>query len=165
VKLNSVRQISHSGQYLCEQTVDIMGKNGIFEGVRILGPFRENTQVELSASDAFAIGIDAPVRISGDLNRSGSCTIKGPCESLKTKFQTIIPTRHLHCNDQIARKLGLKHLETISVEFVDDEKQCIDHVVVRVHPTFANEFHISADEASHLWIQPHHRIRVCSKKD
>lgn len=160
-ELTPSRPIGHRGQFLSAQTVDLVGENGFFEGVRVLGPFREETQVELSAADAFAIGIDAPVRISGDLARSGVCSIKGSCGMIQAKSHTIIPARHLHCNDQVARKLGLNHHETVTVELVEDLTQRIEHVVVRVHPTFANELHISSDEAARLWLLSHHRIRVC----
>lgn len=161
VELIAQRELAHRGQFLCEQTVDLIGTQGFFEGVRILGPFRDQTQVELSAVDAFAIGINAPVRISGDMARSGTCTLKGTHGSVNAKSQTIIPARHLHCNDQTAKQIGLNHHQTVTVHLVDAPSQCIEHVVVRVHPTFANELHISSDEAARLWLLSHHRVRLC----
>ncbi len=158
------RPIGHRGQFLSEQTVDLVGKNGLFEHVRILGPFREKTQVELSASDAFAIGITAPVRVSGDLLHSGHCRLRSNQTEIKVSSQTIIPARHLHCNDHTAKQLGLSHHEIIAVELLDSDAQKIEHVIVRVHPTFSNELHLSSDEAATLWLEPHHRIRLCSKK-
>lgn len=160
--LTPSRPIGHRGQYLCTETVDLLGKHGLFERVRVIGPFREHTQVELSASDAFAVGVDAPVRVSGDVQRSGTCTLKGACGSVNIKSQVIIPARHLHCNEQLARELGLTHHDTVTVEFVDQPSERIEHVIVRVHPSFANELHLSADEAATLWLLSNQRIRVCS---
>ena len=159
--LSPLRPLGHHGQFICKETVDLIGERGLFKHVRILGPVREVTQVELSAADAFAIGVDAPVRPSGDTDRSGTCQIRNATTSLIAKSQIIIPARHLHCNDQTARMLGLTHHQIVTVALLDDSTEIIEHVVVRVHPTFANEFHISSDEAAQLWLQSTHRIRVC----
>lgn len=164
VELIPVRPIGHRGQFLSEQTVDVIGKSGLFERVRILGPFRETTQVELSASDAFAIGIAAPVRVSGDLLHSGHCKLRSEQAEVKVSSQTIIPARHFHCNDHTARELGLSHHAIIAVELTQADAQTLEHVIVRVHPTFSNELHLSTDEAASLWIEPHHRIRLCLEK-
>jgi len=143
--------IGHRGQAVCDLTVTVVGKNGSLEHVRVLGPHREKTQVELAASDAFALGIQAPVRISGDLSRAGACTLVGTEGEISLRGVAIIPARHLHCRPQEAERLGIKHHDTINVH-VPGRDQRIEHVSVRVHPTFALEFHLSADEAAEHWL-------------
>lgn len=149
--LASICSIGHRGQDVCDVTVSVAGNNGMIERVRVLGPCRAVTQVELPASDVFALGINAPVRVSGDLSRSGSCTLVGPEGEITLKSAVIIPARHLHCRPQDAKKLGIGHHDRIDLQ-IPDRGDIIEHVTVRVHPTFALEFHLSADEAAEHWI-------------
>ena len=160
-ELCSETDLGHYGQFVSSMSVEVRGKNGCFEHVRVLGPFREQTQIELSASDVAAIGIRAPLRISGDLVRAGSCMIKGPCGSMHARARVLIPARHLHLNVQAAKQLGVAHSDLTRLRSTHHPSQLIDHVTVRVHPTFANEFHLSVDEAAHYWIQTGHEMTVC----
>lgn len=155
----NLMDVEHRGQHVLEQTVQVIGATGVFERVRVLGPFRASTQVELSASDAFSIGVEAPVRISGDLSRSGTCELKGPAGSVKAVSTTIIPVRHLHCSTKVADQLGVQHLDIVSVQ-TSSSNQVIPHVVVRVHPTFATVFHPSNDEAAEWWLQTGDHVTI-----
>ncbi len=160
-EFTSVGGIGHRGQYVYKETVTIVGKNGHFEHVRVLGPHREQTQVELSASDAHAIGINAPVRLSGDLSRSGSCTIRGVSGELKGTYTTIIPARHLHCGQTHAKELGLTHDDVVHLAPHTRPETRIEHVTVRVHPTFSTELHITSDEAAEFWLQGGDHVILC----
>ncbi len=147
--LESEFEMSHRGQFIAKQTVTIIGQSGAFEHVRILGPERSQTQVELSASDAHSLGVKASLRVSGDIERSARVLIRGPQGEVDAKSSTIIPIRHVHLPSSTAEAKGLGHGDVVSVQW---GKYMIDHVVVRVHPTFSQEFHLTADEAAEFWI-------------
>lgn len=146
------QDLGHRGQMVCQQTVSIVAEKGRLDDVRVLGPVRSETQLELSPTDAYALGVNAPLRVSGDLIRSGSCTIIGPEGEVEANSVAILPARHLHCRPQDAERLGVAHHDTISVS-IPERDLTIDHVVVRVHPTFGLEFHLSTDEAAEYWLQ------------
>lgn len=159
--LKPLAPIGHFGQFVSDLMVEVQGKTGFLDEVRVLGPFREQTQVELSLSEASAIGIRAPLRVSGDLSRSKGCLLRGPSGTVRARSCVIVPARHLHVNDKSARELGLEHGQRISVQTSHDAPQRIDHVSVRVHPTFANEFHLTADEAAQHWLHTGHHVFLC----
>lgn len=148
--LSSDRELEHRGQFVADQRVQVIGPSGIFDQVCVLGPERSKTQVEFSASDAHSIGVKAPLRVSGDLDRSASVTLKGPVGQLEAKMTTIIPIRHLHLPTAIASENSLEQGMVVSVNF---GKKVIEHIVVRVHPTFSPALHVSIDEAAELWLQ------------
>ncbi|KKW36702.1 MAG: Phosphate propanoyltransferase [Candidatus Giovannonibacteria bacterium GW2011_GWA2_53_7] len=148
--LTPVRSLEHREQVVYRETVDLVGKAGRLERVRILGPARAQTQVEISASEAFALGIDAPVRVSGDLKRSGNGELVGPHGKVKVRSRVIIPARHIHCSASDAKKLGMKHEQLVSVKTADGST--IEHITLRVHPTFRPAFHLTADEAAEYWL-------------
>lgn len=146
--------LPHRGQFSSDQTVRIIGVNGVeMERVRVLGPERDESQVELSPTEAFALGIDAPVRLSGDLSRTGSCVLVGPVGSVSVKTGVIIPARHLHCSPHDAAKLGVEQHQLVTLAPVGQPETTIELVSVRVHPSFSLSFHLTHDEASEFWIQ------------
>lgn len=153
-KLTKLSELPHRGQFVCDQTVTLVGPNGVqIERVRVLGPSRDATQVELSPTEAFALGLDVPVRLSGDLSRTAGCTLVGPEGSVSLKSGVIIPARHLHCGEREAAKLGLAHHQLVTVAPVGRPETAIELVTVRIHPTFALALHLSYDEASEFWLE------------
>lgn len=147
-------QLSHRGQHVTGNTVDVIGKNGVqIERVRVFGPSRDATQVELSPTEAFALGTDVPVRLSGDLKRTAGCTLSGPRGTVELGSGVIIPARHLHCGERDAARLGLSHHQLVTVSPVGRPETRIELVTVRVHPTFALELHLTYDEASEFWLE------------
>ncbi len=160
-KLTKRSELAHRGQFVADQTVRVVGPNGVeLEQVRVLGPEREETQVELSPTEAFALGIDAPVRLSGDLSRTGSCELIGPEGSVALKAGVIIPARHLHCNERDAAKLGVEHHQLVTAVPVGHPEAAIELVSVRVHPTFALSLHLTHDEASEFWTENGDEITI-----
>lgn len=151
--LTKEHEIDQRSQFIAEEKVAIVGPNGSFDTVAVLGPERAQTQVELSVSDAFAIGIKAPLRISGDLERSATVILRGPEGEVKATMSTIIPIRHLHLPPELAEEQRLKHLDIIKVQLVDRPHITLDQVVVRIHPTFLPGLHITKDEAAADWLQ------------
>ena len=148
-----IRAMDQRDQFVSRQQVCVCGPNGSFPEVSVLGPERSRTQVELSASDAFAIGVDAPLRLSGDLDRSATVLLKTPLGEVHAKVSTIIPIRHLHLSPSLAQSLGMAHQDIVSVSLKGREDSLFHQVVVRVHPTFSPAFHLTKDEAAPGWIQ------------
>ncbi len=159
--LSVASNLRHKGQVVYDQVVEIVGKESSINFVRILGPARAITQVELSPSDALLLGIRAPVRHSGDLARAGSCKIKGPRGMVRATSQVIIPARHLHCHAQAAKKLGVTNNAVVTLQHLERTDVLLHHVLVRVHPTFSLELHLHADEASALWLSDHDLFTIC----
>lgn len=160
-KLTKLAELPHRGQFVCDQTVKVVGVNGVeLEGVRVLGPARDETQVELSPTEAFALGVDVPVRLSGDLSRTAACTLVGPAGQVSLKSGLIIPARHLHCSDRDAAALGVAHHQLVTVAPVGRPETRIELVTVRVHPTFALGMHLTYDEASEFWIETGDRVII-----
>ncbi len=155
-------ELEHRGQVLYQESVTISGRKGEIESVRILGPARRNTQVEVSFSDAVLLGTRAPIRHSGDVKRAGSCKLISETGSIRAPSTVIIPARHLHCSDRIAKKLHLKNQQVVSLEHADRPDLILSHVLVRVHPTFALELHVSEDEAAAHWLTSGDPFILCS---
>lgn len=155
------KELELKGQYVYEDTVDIEGNTGMIEFVRILGPERKETQVELSQTDAFAIGLHAPTRQSGDLSRAANCTIIGPVGSVFAKASVIIPARHLHISDRLAKKMQIKNRDVVTLQHIERSEIVFSQVFVRVHPTFSLEFHLTSDEAAHDWLHSGDLFELC----
>ncbi|MBU1705386.1 propanediol utilization protein, partial [Patescibacteria group bacterium] len=119
----------------------------------------EQSQVELSELDAAAAGIEAPVRLSGDCTAAGQCRLLGPAGEC-TVTSVIIPARHLHLPDHLARAHGLRHHQRVRLIPHDHPGQPIKEVVVRVHPTFAPELHLTGDEAAAFWLQTGDQVKL-----
>lgn len=143
-------ELGHKGQVVYRETVAVLGENGLLEHVRVLGPAREETQLELSAVEAAALGLDCPVRLSGDLSRAASVRLRGPNGEIKRRC-AIIPARHLHVNHLDAQRLGIGNGDIVTL-MADRDGSHVEHVTVRVHPTFATECHLTSDEAAELWL-------------
>lgn len=146
-KMKIVKDLSQTGQYAYEEKVTVKGPKGEF-AVRVLGPCRKQTQVELSFSDARQLGLEAQVRVSGDLADTTGCTLVGPKGSIQIKEGVINDMRHLHVSDAEAEELGLKNGDVISVRIPGDTPIIVEHVAVRVNPTFRKNIHLDTDEAN-----------------
>ena len=140
--------LSQPGQFACEETVDIVGPKGRIEGVRVLGPERSATQVEISRTECFKLGVQAPVRMSGDLADTPGLRIEGPAGAVDIAEGAICARRHLHASPQEALMLGLRHRDEISVRVEGERSLIFNEVAVRVGPEYRLEAHIDTDEAN-----------------
>ncbi|MFT3951577.1 MAG: phosphate propanoyltransferase [Oscillospiraceae bacterium] len=148
-KLTPKKDLSQPGQFACEERVTVVGTKNKLANVSILGPVRKATQVELSATDARAIGISAPVRESGDIAGSGGCTLIGPAGEVTITEGVIVAKRHIHLTPADAEELGVADKEIVCVKVVSGERSAIlCDTVVRVHPQFARAMHIDTDESN-----------------
>ncbi len=157
------KDLSQRGQYAAEQTVTISGPKGSLAKVRILGPCRKRTQVEVSRTDCFVLGIDPPVRDSGDLDGSAPVTIQGPAGELQLPIGCILAKRHIHMTPEEAAALGVKDRDTVMVRAGGDRGLVFDEVLARVDPTFAWEMHIDTDEANAACIKNGDKVSVIRK--
>lgn len=147
--LTHKKDLSQPGQFACEERVTIVGPKRELAGVSILGPVRPATQVELSATDARSIGVDAPIRESGDIAGSGACKIIGPKGEIEISEGVIVAKRHIHLTPADAEELGVKDKEIVWVKLETDGRKAIfGDVVVRVSEKFARAMHIDTDESN-----------------
>ena len=146
--LTKKNDLSQPGQFSCEEKVEVIGERSSAK-LSILGPERKETQVEVSLTDARAIGLTAPVRESGDLNGAGACIIKGPNGQVNKEHAVIAAKRHIHMTEEDAKEYNVKNGQIVKVEVNSAERKLIfDDVVIRVSNTYALAMHIDTDEAN-----------------
>ena len=140
--------LTQPGQFACQEKVAIIGPRNRIENVRVLGPVRPQTQVEISRTEEFKLGIDAPVRLSGDLDGTPGITLEGPAGQVTIDHGVICAMRHIHMSPEDAMALALRDHDRVRIR-VDGERSLIfGDVVVRVHPDFRLDMHIDTDEAN-----------------
>ena len=142
------KPLSYPGQYASNERLTIVGPKKEMANVSILGPVRKADQVEISATDARTLGIDAPIRESGDVKGSGACKLIGPKGEIELTEGVIVAKRHLHVTEEDAAEMGLKDKEIIRVSCGGEGRKLIfDDVVVRVNKDGATTMHIDTDES------------------
>ena len=147
-ELTKMKDLSQPGQYAADEKVDVVGLKGTLKGVRILGPTRKETQVEVSVTDSFVLGINPPVRDSGDLLDSPGARIIGPKGEATIDKGIIVAARHIHMHISDAENFGVKDKETVSVKVEGKRGLIFDNVLVRVHQDYALEMHVDIDEGN-----------------
>ena len=154
-ELTPKKDLSQPGQFACEERVEVVGSKKSLAGVSILGPVRKASQVEISLTDARAIGVAAPIRESGDIAGSGACKLVGPCGEVELKEGVIAAKRHIHMTSADAAEFGVQDKDVVSVK-VDSADRAIvfGDVVVRVSDSFALAMHIDTDESNAGCVAP-----------
>lgn len=148
-RLTPKKDLSQPGQFACVERVDVIGPKRELKNVSILGPTRSATQVELSLTDARSIGVNAPVRESGDVAGSGACRLVGPCGEVELQEGVIAAKRHIHATPADAERLGLSDKQVVSVKIDSDGRSLVlGDVVVRVSKNYSWAMHIDTDESN-----------------
>ena len=142
------KPLSYPGQYASNERLTIVGPKKEMANVSILGPTRKADQVEISATDARTLGIDAPIRESGDVKGSGACKLIGPKGELDLTEGVIIAKRHIHFSPADAEAFGVRDKQTVSVKMLTDRPVIFEDVVCRVSPSYALAMHIDTDECN-----------------
>lgn len=159
-QLTQLKPLSQPGQYAAEETVEIKGPKGSIQKVRILGPVRPQTQVEISATDARKLGITAPVRTSGDLKGTPGITIIGPKGEITVSEGVIIADRHIHMTPNDAKIYGVADGQKVKL-LVDGEKGGVLHnVTIRISDKYALDCHIDTDDASAFQINQNQLLKI-----
>lgn len=159
--LTHKKDLSQPGQFACEERVTVVGTKKELSGVSILGPARSATQVELSLTDARSIGVNAPIRESGDIAGSGACKLVGPCGEVEISEGVIAAKRHIHTTPEIAKEWGVCDKQVVSVKVNSDGRSTIfGDVVVRVSEKFAPAMHIDTDESNAACCAPGMMVEI-----
>lgn len=147
--LVNIKDLKQPGQFACEQRVDLVGPKNTIKNVRVLGPERKQTQIEVSLTDCVTLGIKAPIRDSGNLEGSAPIVLRGPAGSVELNEGVIVAMRHIHFHPSEAAPFGIKDKDIIKVKTGDNLRALVfDQVLARVNPAYALEFHIDTDEAN-----------------
>lgn len=142
------KYVRQRGEFAAEETVTVTGSKSEMERIRVMGPLRTRSQVELSHTDCYALGIKAPVRQSGFLDDAAPVTLTGPCGSVDLEHAAIIASRHVHLGPEDARRLGVQDQDLLKVVFEGDRGGVLHNVICRVKDNFTSEIHIDTDEAN-----------------
>ena len=150
-ELTVKKMLSQPGQFACEEKVEVIGTKGSLK-MSVLGPVRNDTQVEVSLTDARSIGVVAPIRESGDIKDSGACKIVGPAGEVELTEGVIAAKRDVHMTPEDAEKAGVadKQIVELAIESPNGRSLTFGDVVVRVSASYATAAHIDTDEANAL---------------
>ncbi len=148
-QLTPRNELSQPGQFACEETLTVIGPKRSLEKVRVLGPTRSKNQVEISRTDEFWLGVDAPVRRSGDVANSPGVTLQGPAGSLTLQEGLICAARHIHMTPADAQAFGVSSGDMVEVRVDSEGRDLVfGDVLIRVSPHYALEMHVDTDEAN-----------------
>lgn len=146
--LTPKRPLSQPGQYLANERVTVVGPKGTFENVAVLGPERKEAQVEISLTDGRTLGVEAPVRLSGDVSGTPGVTLIGPAGTITLNQGVIAAQRHIHLTPEDARNFGVKDKQVVKLQTFTARPVIFQDVAVRVSPEFASYVHLDYDEAN-----------------
>ncbi|XVE34066.1 phosphate propanoyltransferase [Wukongibacter baidiensis] len=147
-EMSKKKELSQPGQFQYNERVTLIGPRGVLKGVAILGPARDKTQVEISKTDARALGINPPVRESGKLDGSGNIYIATEKAVVEANESVIIAKRHIHMTPDDAESFGVEDKQLVSVRVKGDRTVVFEDVVVRVNRIYKLSMHIDFDEAN-----------------
>jgi len=147
-ELEKIKQLSQPSDFACKETVDIQVGSKKIEKVRIVGPPRGQTQVEISLSDAVGSGVTPPIRLSGDLKGSVGVVLQGPAGKVELIEGLIVAKRHLHCSSDEAKRCKLKNGDTVSVKIGGERSVVFDNVAVRAKDNYKLCLHLDTDEGN-----------------
>jgi putative phosphotransacetylase len=147
-KLEKIKQLSQPSDFACMETVSMQVGYKRFEKVRVVGPLREQTQIEISLTDAVGSGLTPPIRLSGNLEGSEGITLYGPAGNVELSSGLIIARRHLHCSTEEAKEMGLNNGEAVSVQIEGERPVIFGDVPVRVRDDYKLSLHIDTDEGN-----------------
>ncbi|MBP5209250.1 MAG: phosphate propanoyltransferase [Clostridia bacterium] len=166
-QLTPLKDLSQPGQFACKEQLTLIGPSmRAIEGVRVLGPERGATQVEISKTDAYHLKVKPPVRASGDVKGSASVVIVGPKGTITLPEGCIIANRHIHLSPDEAARYGLCDDDRVTVDVPDAPRptRWFD-VQIRVHPSFVAEMHVDTDDANSVGVGQGAKVRIVEKEN
>lgn len=159
-QMTQIKDLSQPGQFACKETVTICGPKGAIEKVRVLGPVRSKTQVEILAGDGFKLGVSAPERMSGDLTGTPGITIIGPKGSVQTNEGLIVAQRHIHMTLQDAEKYGVHDGQIVDIVVEGSRGGTFANVIIRANNQSALECHLDTEEANAMNVNSKTKIKI-----
>ena len=162
-KLTVKKELTQPGQYAAEEMLDVVGPKGTMKGIRILGPCRKESQVELAQTDARTIGLSLPVRESGVLDGSPGVKLIGPKGEVQLEKGAIIALRHVHLSPAEAAKAGVKDKDLVSIKVSSNRPLIFENVLIRAVEGFVNECHVDTDEGNAAGLSNDDLIEIIGK--
>ena len=160
-QLQKLKDLSQPGQFACKETLTIIGPSmRSIEGVRVLGPERSSTQVEISRTDSFQLKVKPPVRESGKISGSAPMTIIGPRGVVTIDEGCIIANRHIHMSLEDGQRFGVKDCDYVTVDLLGERKSRFYDVQIRVHKDFRLEMHIDTDDANAAGVKNGDKVTI-----
>ena len=147
-QLKKIKDLTQPGDFAAEEALDVSSNGKEIENIRIVGPARKETQIELSMTDALHLGLKPEVRISGSIDGTQGIDIIGPKGGIKIQKGVIVAKRHIHCNLKEAKELGLKNKEIVSVKTEGERGLVFDNVEIRVDDKYKLVMHLDTDEGN-----------------
>ncbi len=147
-ELTKMKDLSQPGQYACEEKIDVVGPKNTLKGVRVLGPARGNTQIEVSLADGFTLGVVPPVKDSGDLAGSPGAKLIGPKGEVEISEGVIAAARHIHMHTSDAEEFGVVDKDRVKIRVSGERGLVFENVLVRVNESYALEMHVDVDEGN-----------------
>ena len=146
--LTPKRPLSQPGQFLAEERVTVVGPKGEFQNVAVLGPERKEAQVEISLTDGRQLGIEPPVRLSGDVADTPGAVLRGTRGTLEIPRGVLAAKRHIHLTPEAAKRFGVKDKQNVRLKVYTARPCVFEDVTVRISPDFASYVHLDYDEAN-----------------
>lgn len=159
-QLTPMKDLSQPGQFACKETVTLCGPKGAIEKVRVLGPARSQTQIELLAGDAFKLGVKVPVKLSGDLQGTPGLTIVGPQGSVQTANGVIAAQRHIHMTPADAQRLGVQDGQLVCIRVEGLRGGIYSKVAIRVTTSSQLECHLDMEEANAMGVTSATTVKI-----
>ena len=164
-ELTKIKDLSQPGQFACKEQLTLIGPSmRAIEGVRVLGPERKRSQVEISRTDSYVLKVKPPVRESGDLDGSAPITIVGPKGIVTLSEGCIIANRHIHMSEEEGRAFGVTDGEYVDVEVNGERRSTFYDVQVRVNSAFRLEMHVDTDDANAAGIGNGFKVKLIKRK-
>lgn len=163
-ELTKLKDLSQPGQYACKEQLTLVGPSmRAIEGVRVLGPERKQSQVEISRTDSFVLKVKPPVRESGDVAGSAPVMIIGPKGAVQLTEGCIIANRHIHMSEEDGLKYGVKDGEYVDVEMGGERRSLFYDVQIRVSDKFRLEMHVDTDDANAAGISNGSKVKLIKR--
>lgn len=163
-ELTEYKKINQPGQFASNSFVKLVGPKGEIDKVRVLGPLREYTQIEVSKTDAFKLGVNPPVRMSGDVLNSSPITLVGPKGTLELNEGCIIADRHIHMLPNQAKMYGLENIDEVAVLLPGEKGGILYHVKLRVSENSYYEMHLDTDDANAFLLKNGDIVKIVKVK-
>lgn len=159
IEMSVRNELNQPGQFASNLLVDIVGPKGEIKGLRVLGPCRQYTQVEISKTDSYKLGINPPVRDSGDLSLASLLTIIGPNGTIE-RTSGIIATRHIHVNQEIRKQQGLENISQVKIKINGEKSGIIENVYLKDSEEAYFELHLDTDDANAFLLKNNDEVEI-----